>query len=811
MASAAQELEIVVRFRDLMSKGIGKAQRALLKFTAVGARGMKLMTGAMRGFKSALLGLPGLITGIASGAMVLLAKSMVGAASAAEETASRFRVSFGEVADDAEVAAKSISSGMGRSITEVRGSMADFGSLLASTGFGEEEALKTSEALTQLSIDLGSFQDVSDSRASGALRSALLGEAEALKSLNIFITEAKIKTKAFELGLVPVNGALTEQQKVMARLAVIMESNTLAHGDAARTADSYANSTKRVLSQVTGLREEMGAKLIVVIGETISALGGEAVVLEVVRTAFEFVVGIVSEFIKGAGTFIKVLKGITDALEAQGGALQFIGKVAAFVGNIIKVAFATAEVAIRGFEQGIDVVVFALQALWAGLQLLAGSIAFVILELVQKSIQMWGLFASALRWVVQVIQDGVVFALENMAEGLVVVMSNISDALGLFALLGGPMAGVFRKASHALDDVGDKVADFKEGLADVGDFSGLDGFIAGLDNAADGVETLQQKTLLFMGTVLEDLDQAGNDFVDDIMKDAEATNAALASMGEALILTGMSGSQLASDVEALITEFKGFNSEGPITIENAERMAESMARLGLDVEKMAENMNAATDSAGGPKAKGRLDTFLEFAGNAKVQLDQFAATTLQSFASGMSNAFMAFADGSKTAKEAFGDFAAGMLRQVAQMIIQMLVLRAISFFADGGLAPGGISDAQPVTGFANGGIVPGGMGQQMPVHGYANGGPLFNSPHIAVIGEGKFNEAVVPLPDGKRIPVEMKGGGGGGGSVSFNISMVDATGVDQLLTERRRTIEDLIGAGMTSRRGFRTTMQGQNV
>jgi len=58
--------------------------------------------------------------------------------------------------------------------------------------------------------------------------------------------------------------------------------------------------------------------------------------------------------------------------------------------------------------------------------------------------------------------------------------------------------------------------------------------------------------------------------------------------------------------------------------------------------------------------------------------------------------------------------------------------------------------------FANGGI----MSNQgaIPLRAYSNGG-IANSPQLAVYGEGRMNEAYVPLPDGKNIPVTMKGNG----------------------------------------------------
>jgi hypothetical protein len=54
---------------------------------------------------------------------------------------------------------------------------------------------------------------------------------------------------------------------------------------------------------------------------------------------------------------------------------------------------------------------------------------------------------------------------------------------------------------------------------------------------------------------------------------------------------------------------------------------------------------------------------------------------------------------------------------------------------------------------ANGGIAPKGF------QAFASGG-VVNKPTLGLVGEGKHNEAIVPLPDGKRIPVQLEGGGG---------------------------------------------------
>ena len=60
--------------------------------------------------------------------------------------------------------------------------------------------------------------------------------------------------------------------------------------------------------------------------------------------------------------------------------------------------------------------------------------------------------------------------------------------------------------------------------------------------------------------------------------------------------------------------------------------------------------------------------------------------------------------------------------------------------------------------FADGGVMT--SRGPLPLRRYASGG-VANSPQISMFGEGRTPEAYVPLPDGRSIPVAMKGGAGG--------------------------------------------------
>lgn len=76
-----------------------------------------------------------------------------------------------------------------------------------------------------------------------------------------------------------------------------------------------------------------------------------------------------------------------------------------------------------------------------------------------------------------------------------------------------------------------------------------------------------------------------------------------------------------------------------------------------------------------------------------------------------------------------------------------------------------------IFGFENGGIMT--ARGPLPLRMYDNGG-IANSPQVAIYGEGKRPEAYVPLPDGRSIPVTMRGGM----QTAINLTLIDSAGVD---------------------------------
>lgn len=199
----------------------------------------------------------------------------------------------------------------------------------------------------------------------------------------------------------------------------------------------------------------------------------------------------------------------------------------------------------------------------------------------------------------------------------------------------------------------------------------------------------------------------------------------------------------------------------------------SNAEKGVPQDKPRDYLGDALTSA-----EARLKELL----NPAYQLAEAAKTIGDAFG----EAFKGIITGSTTVQEAF----AGLFQSIAdrfadmvsEMIAKWLEAQLIKGFMNifGGLIPGlggaagagssiegqtgdfftGAFDILPA---ANGAVWNGGF------QAFANGG-VVSGPTLGLVGEGRYNEAVIPLPDGKSVPVDLGGMAGGmGGEVTSNI------------------------------------------
>ncbi len=113
--------------------------------------------------------------------------------------------------------------------------------------------------------------------------------------------------------------------------------------------------------------------------------------------------------------------------------------------------------------------------------------------------------------------------------------------------------------------------------------------------------------------------------------------------------------------------------------------------------------------------------------------------------------FEDLATGAATLGDALKKLFSSILLDLAKILAKQAAIKAMSMVF--GLEDGGI------TGLAKGGVIP----------RYSSGGIATEPTYL--VGEGKHNEAVVPLPNGRSIPVDMKGAGGTS-NITVNVSGV---------------------------------------
>lgn len=205
----------------------------------------------------------------APAATALFAKS-ISEASKAQETMSKFEAVFGDQSKAVKAFAKDVARATNRSGTDIASYLAEFQDLFVPLGMTSDAAAEVSKTLTQLGIDMASFDNRNEADVMRDLQSAMTGSSEVMKKYGVIVNETAVKQRLLAQGLNP--SAATEAQKAMARLTIIMEGTTDAQGDAERTAGSYANQMKGLQAAIKDVYIEIGTQLIPILTPAITSL-----------------------------------------------------------------------------------------------------------------------------------------------------------------------------------------------------------------------------------------------------------------------------------------------------------------------------------------------------------------------------------------------------------------------------------------------------------------------------------------------------------------------------------------------------------
>lgn len=222
----------------------------------------------------AFLGGAGFVTG---------AKAAVESASNLNEQIAKTNVVFGDSAEEVRSWARTSATAMGLAEDQALAVASSFGALFQPLRIVGDEAARQSQQLSQLGADLASFYNTDVQDALDAIRSGIVGESEPLRRYGVLLSEVRVQQEALNKTGKLTAAQLTQQDKVLARVALIFRDTAQAQGDFERTSGGLANQTRVLKANVRDLGTTIGQSVTPVLGELAHGLNAVLTPLNALR------------------------------------------------------------------------------------------------------------------------------------------------------------------------------------------------------------------------------------------------------------------------------------------------------------------------------------------------------------------------------------------------------------------------------------------------------------------------------------------------------------------------------------------------
>jgi len=191
------------------------------------------------------------------------------ASNAAEQTAAVGQI-FGKAGAAAiQNFASTANTELGQTSTQVLTASKTFGIFGKAAGLASKDNALFSTSLITLATDLASFNNTSVDDAINALGAGLRGESEPLRRYGVLLTDKIVKDKGMAMGLGTMTKTakgftftMTEQEKILARNAVILEQTSTQQGDFTRTSGGLANQQRILTASFEEAKTTLGTALL---------------------------------------------------------------------------------------------------------------------------------------------------------------------------------------------------------------------------------------------------------------------------------------------------------------------------------------------------------------------------------------------------------------------------------------------------------------------------------------------------------------------------------------------------------------------
>ena len=248
MSSLGKAAGVFKGFGSTVGRGLASAGSAITSFAGSTMKNM-----AKRVIRYAKL------AGVAIAGIGIYAVKL---ASTLEQTQSRFKIVFGDMAAGAETWNNAFSDALRQNRSDIQEYLTTFHKMLTAMDFAPDVAFKLSTSLVQVAADLSAFDDVSMTDAFEKITSALVGMSRPLQTLGYNLKDTQVKEEALRLGLVKTSGEITEQQKAVSTLSLMIKVMSKANKNALITMDEAQVSFGAVWAQIRSTLENIGTGML---------------------------------------------------------------------------------------------------------------------------------------------------------------------------------------------------------------------------------------------------------------------------------------------------------------------------------------------------------------------------------------------------------------------------------------------------------------------------------------------------------------------------------------------------------------------
>lgn len=238
-------------------------------------------------------------------------KKAIDAASDLEEVTAKYGTVFGEQVKIANKWVKILVADYAMSTREARFYLGAMQDLLVPMGMNAVAAAKMSNEVVKLAADLGSFNNLRTEDVMRDIQSALVGNFETMQKYGVILNQAVIVQKALDMGLISNKKQLDANKRAQVAYQLIVEGSTFAIGDMARTSGGYANTLKKMKSQIESAMGAIGTGLLPAAVKIVSEMSNW------IEKNQEFINQDLPNFLTkiagGMGSIIKALAGVSEA------------------------------------------------------------------------------------------------------------------------------------------------------------------------------------------------------------------------------------------------------------------------------------------------------------------------------------------------------------------------------------------------------------------------------------------------------------------------------------------------------------------